>query len=111
MDAHPPSQSHHHQQHQQLQEVASFGNNSQEPPGRTQSFESADKLRSQSVELNDQHIKNNTDGNPVLHASLQDSHIQNKLRHAEGKIGSLMQELEDLRFFHEIDMEPATPIS
>lgn len=30
-----------------------------------------------------------------------------KLKEAEDRIGSLMQELEELRFFHEIDMEPA----
>ena len=30
-----------------------------------------------------------------------------KLKEAENRIGTLLQELEELRFFHEIDMEPA----
>jgi chromosome segregation ATPase len=34
-----------------------------------------------------------------------------KLKEAETRIGSLMQELEELRFFHEIDMEPAKDTS
>jgi chromosome segregation ATPase len=33
-----------------------------------------------------------------------------KLQEAEDRIGTLMQELEELRFFHEIDMEPAAVV-
>ena len=110
------------EQQQQQQQQNHHHPQLQEPPKLTsvRSYESATELKyrgtppppppqSQQQQKASSDVGVNDDDDKYL--TEQELSAKRALQSAEGRIGDLMQELEDLRFFHEIDMAPSSPRS